>query len=208
MHKTHPNDQHETIADLLTQHYPALKNVGEDPLRPGIVHRLDKETSGLVIIAKNDPTFSYLKGLFQSRTITKTYIALVYGHPANPQGVIDIPLGKLGTKQTTQLKGKKVLVERDAITEYKTLQTFKEYSLLEVSPKTGRTHQIRIHLKSIGHPIVGDQLYAPRKESLPAGLQRLFLHAQKISLITPDGKSLVLEVDPPEDLQKTLSGLH
>jgi 23S rRNA pseudouridine1911/1915/1917 synthase len=208
MHKTHQNDQHQTIADLLIEQYPALKNVGEDPLRPGIVHRLDKETSGVVMIAKNNQTFSYLKGLFQNRTITKQYIALVYGHPAQSEGVITAPLGKIGTKQTTQIQGKKTLVERDAITEYTTLKTFKEYSLLEVSPKTGRTHQIRIHLKSIGHPIVGDPLYAPRKKSIPEGLNRLFLHAQRLSFTTPAGKSLVLEVDPPEDLQKTLSELQ
>ena len=121
MHKTHINDQHETIADLLIKQYPFLKDVGEDLLRPGIVHRLDKETSGLVIIAKNNPTFSYLKNLFQERKMIKHYVALVYGHPHNPEGIINVPLGKLGTKQTTQLKGKKDLTVRDAITEYRTL---------------------------------------------------------------------------------------
>ncbi|MEK7589507.1 MAG: RluA family pseudouridine synthase [Patescibacteria group bacterium] len=206
MHKTHINDQHETIADLLIKQYPFLKDVGEDLLRPGIVHRLDKETSGLVIIAKNNPTFSYLKNLFQERKMIKHYVALVYGHPHNPEGIINVPLGKLGTKQTTQLKGKKDLTVRDAITEYRTLKTFKDYTLLEVSPKTGRTHQIRIHLKSIGNPIVGDPLYAEGKP-LPAGLDRLFLHAQRIEFVTPEGKALVLEAGLPEDLSQALEDL-
>lgn len=207
MHKTHINDQHETIADLLVEKYPFLKDVGEDPLRPGIVHRLDKETSGLVMIAKNNASFLYLKSLFRERKIIKQYLALVYGHPKQSEGVITIPLGKIGTKQTTQIKGKKILVERDAITEYKTVQSFKEYSLLEVSPKTGRTHQIRIHLKSIGHPLVGDPLYAPRKAHIPSGLNRLFLHAARLSFTTPDGNSLVLETDLPVELTKVLEDL-
>ena len=208
MHKTGPNDQHETLADILIEHYPFLKGVGEDPLRPGIVHRLDKETSGLVIIAKNQASFSYLKNLFQDRKMIKRYVALVYGHPRNAEGTINAPLGKLGTKQTTQIEGKKDLAVRDAITDYRTLKTFKNYTLLEISPKTGRTHQIRIHLKSIGNPIVGDPLYGVRKTPLPRGLNRLFLHAQYLEFMTPDGKSLVLEADPPEDLQKTLSELQ
>jgi len=207
MHKTHENDQRTSIADLLLERYPSLRTVGEDPLRPGIVHRLDKETSGLVLVAKDNETFSYLKGLFQNRQIQKTYIALVYGVPKNAHGVIEAALGKIGTKQTTQLTGKRILKERDAVTEYNILQQFAQYALLEVSPKTGRTHQIRVHLKSIGHPIVGDPLYGPRKHKLPAGLTRLFLHAQRLAFTTPDGKSLTLEADLPEDLQKIISGL-
>jgi 23S rRNA pseudouridine1911/1915/1917 synthase len=208
MHKTSINDQHETIADILIKHYPYLEGIGEDPLRPGIVHRLDKETSGLVLIAKNKEAFSYLKGLFQAREIHKTYIALVYGRPEKSYGTIDIPLGKIGTKQTTQIQGRRELTERQALTDYKVITTFNNYSLLEVSPKTGRTHQIRIHLKSIGHPIVGDSLYGPRKGQRPASLNRMFLHAQRLSFTTQDNKALALEVDLPEDLQNILSGLQ
>jgi len=208
MHKTHVNDQHKTVADILMETRPYLKDVGEDPLRPGIVHRLDKETSGLVMIAKNQEVYNYFKQQFQERKIQKQYLALVHGSPNNSRATITAPLGKIGTKQTTQIKGKKELIERDAITEYAVIQKFKDYSLLEVSPKTGRTHQIRVHLKSIGHPIVGDQIYGSKKLPTPVGLKRLFLHARRLSFVTPDGNALTLEVDLPEDLQKILSGLQ
>ena len=208
MHKTSQNDQHRTIADILVERYPSMKGVGEDPLRPGIVHRLDKETSGLVMAAKDQQTFAYLKQLFQQRKVKKEYLALVHGIPSQERGTIAVPLGKLGTKQTTQISGKRDLVERDAVTDYRVIRRFEKYALLEVSPKTGRTHQIRVHLKSIGHPLVGDTLYGPRKAQNPEGLHRLFLHAQRLEFPTPDGNALALEVDLPEDLQKTLSGLQ
>jgi 23S rRNA pseudouridine1911/1915/1917 synthase len=208
VHKINANDPRMTLADILVQKYPNIKDVGEDPLRPGIVHRLDKETSGLMIVAKNNQTFFYLKKLFQERKIKKTYIALISGHPKSSHGVIDVPLAKIGTKQTTQIKGRHKLIERQAETGYKTIRNFKDYSLLEVTPKTGRTHQIRIHLKSIGHPIVGDKIYGSKSPDYPPNLSRLFLHAQKLEFTTPDGKALALETDLPEDLQKVVSALE
>jgi len=207
VHKTHANDQHETLADILVKERPYLKDVGEDPLRPGIVHRLDKDTSGVMLIAKNQEAFNFLKRQFQERLVKKTYLALVNGSPREPFGTITATLGKLGTKQTTQLKGKRDLVEREAITDYKTLHSYDGYTLLEVTPHTGRTHQIRVHLKSIGCPIVGDSLYGRRGAPLPKGLDRMFLHAQRIEFSTPDGKRLALEVDLPDDLARALEGL-
>ena len=109
VHKTGPNDPNLTLVDLILEKFPEIKNVGEDPLRPGIVHRLDKETSGLMLVAKNQKSFEYLKDLFQKRLIRKTYLALIYGKPKNKTGTIDLPLGKIGTKQTTIIKGKKEL---------------------------------------------------------------------------------------------------
>jgi 23S rRNA pseudouridine1911/1915/1917 synthase len=208
VHKTHSLDPNFTLADALQKAYPYLAKVGEHPLRPGIVHRLDKETSGLMIVAKNNDVFSYFKKMFEERKIKKHYIALVYGKPKKSSGTITAPLGKIGTRQTTQIKGKRKLTERDAVTEYKTLKSFGDYTLLEVMPKTGRTHQIRVHLKSIGSPVVGDKIYGPKKQSGKLGLARMFLHAQRLEFTTPDGKSLAIESDLPEDLQKTLYGLQ
>ncbi len=211
VHKVSPTDPQETVADILVRERPYLAGIGESPLRPGIVHRLDKETSGIMVIGKNQAAFEYLKKQFQEHTIKKEYMALVYGHPKEQRGTIDLPLGKLGTKQTTQLKGKRELTEREAETAYERVRTFGPpaggYTLLKVMPKTGRTHQIRVHLKAIGCPIVGDKLYAGSRP-MPQGLDRMFLHAQRIELRTPDGKALTLEADLPEDLQNALSVLQ
>lgn len=208
VHPANQNDKSESVVSWLIEKYPDIHNVGEDLSRPGIVHRLDKETSGLMLIAKNNDTFFYLKNLFQEHKIKKHYLALVYGKPKEPKGIIDAPLGKIGAKQTTQIIGTRTLKERNAITEYKTLQNFKDFTLLEVMPKTGRTHQIRVHLKSIGIPIAGDKLYSPKKKITHSEPPRLFLHAFKLEFLTPDQKSLVLEADLPEDLQKFVSELE
>ena len=207
VHKVSPTDPQITLADMLVAERPYLAGVGESPLRPGIVHRLDKETSGIIVIAKNQPTFEHLKNLFQNRQVRKEYLALVYGHPKEPSGTIDAPLGKLGTKQTTQIKGKRELVVRDAITDYEVQKTFKDYALIRAMPRTGRTHQIRVHLKHIGCPLVGDKLYAP-KRPLPPSLDRLFLHAWKLQFTGPDGNGLSLEADLPDTLQKVIDALQ
>ena len=169
-------------------------------LRPGIVHRLDKETSGLLLIAKNQPAFDYLKKIFKDRTIKKTYVALVYGQVKEKTGVIDTPLGKLGIKQSTKISGKRELTEKAAVTEYKVLKKFKDYTLLELRPQTGRTHQIRVHLKSIGHPIVCDPLYAGKRHACPPALGRMFLHAQKLAFVSPAGAAITAESDLPPEL--------
>ncbi|MEK7125015.1 MAG: RluA family pseudouridine synthase [Patescibacteria group bacterium] len=207
VHKASPTDPQETVADILVRERPYLASVGESPLRPGLVHRLDKETSGIMLIAKNQSAFLFLKEQFQSRLVKKEYLALVYGHPKEPKGTIAAPLGKIGAKQTTQLKGRRELVERDAVTDYATEKSFRDYTLLRVMPQTGRTHQIRVHLKSIGCPIVGDALYATGKTK-PPGLDRMFLHATTLSFTAPDGKALTLEVELPESLQKALDTLE
>lgn len=207
---THPKnklDKSENVVSWLLGKYPSIKDVGEDKIRPGIVHRLDKETSGLLLIAKNQKSFEYLKKLFQERKIQKTYIALVHGKLKNKRGVIETPLGKLGTKQTIRIYGKRQLKEKNAITEYKVLEEYNDYSLLQLMPKTGRTHQIRVHLKSIGHPIVCDPLYSGKHHICPPELGRLFLHASKISFLSPSGKALVIENDLPSELANFLEFL-
>lgn len=216
---THPvnhKDTSESVVSWVLEHYPEVrevqdlygKSVGQwTDLRPGIVHRLDRETSGLLVIAKNQNSFDYLKKQFQERKIYKTYIALVVGKLKNRSGVIEAPIGKIGTKQTTQIHGKRELKEKNAITEYKVLKEYTGFTLLEVQPLTGRTHQIRAHLKSIGHPIICDPIYGDKTPVCPPECGRLFLHAQKLSLTTPSGQALTLEADLPLELAGFLENL-
>jgi 23S rRNA pseudouridine1911/1915/1917 synthase len=215
VHPKNKDDTQPSLVDWVENHYPNLKNVGEPfsasghPVpRYGIVHRLDKDTSGLLIIAKNQEIFDYLKDLFKTRKIAKHYLALVHGKLDREQGTIKSPLGRIGIKRTTQIKGKKLIDEKEARTDYKVIKKYDRYSLLELSPKTGRTHQLRVHLKSIGHPVTGDFVYGFTKVPNPPGLTRLFLHAYKLSFSLPSGEALNIECDLPESLQKTLNMLE
>ncbi len=155
--------------------YPEVKNVGDDPgQRPGIVHRLDKETSGVVVVARNQETFDYLKSQFQQHKVQKTYLALVIGKVKDKTGRIDLPMGiKSGTTKRS-VSAKKMKMVKEAITDYRALKYLKigdrDFTLLEVMPKTGRTHQLRVHAASIGHPIIGDPLYSRKaRRSAAAG---------------------------------------
>ena len=237
---THPkniSDTQDSVTGWLIEKSPNIKNVGEPFIasgkevpRAGVVHRLDKDTSGLLIVAKSNGAFFYLKNLFQDRKIKKRYLALVNGRPKNASGTISAPLGRIGLKWTTRINGpdakgiedpqfgnrasrgpnrdNKLTDKKEAITEYKTVKEFRDFTLLEVTPKTGRTHQIRVHLNSIGAPVSGDNVYGFRKVKSPPGLTRLFLHAYKLEFTAPDGKKLVLESDLPEELQKVTNMLE
>lgn len=214
-HQKNIEDKQPSVVDWVIAHYPELKNIGESFIasgaevpRAGILHRLDKDTSGLLLIAKNNETFFYLKNLFQTHKIKKRYLALINGKPKEPKGTIRAPLGRIGLKRTTQITGKKLIDQKEAETEYKTIKNYGGYTLLELSPKTGRTHQLRVHLNSIGHPITGDVIYGFKKLSSPPDLNRLFLHAYKLEFVTPEGKSLAIEADLPEDLQNVLNKLQ
>lgn len=195
---THPTarGEKETVVSWLRERYPEIVSVGEDATRPGIVHRLDKETSGLLVVAKTQEAYEELKRLFHDRKIQKHYFALVWGVPRLDQGTIE--------KEIAAHKGKRRTIEvwsqvesaktRPAITAWKLVEAFGDsMALLDVAPKTGRTHQIRVHMASIGHPLVCDPLYAGKREC-PAELGRLFLHA--FSLHIPR-KGALLEVDIP-----------
>ena len=224
-HQKNIDDKQPSVVDWVTDKYPELKDIGEpfiasgQPVpRAGIVHRLDKDTSGLIVIAKNNDAFYFFKKQFQDHTIKKSYQALVYGRPKDSSGTIDSPLGRIGMKRTTQMTGKKLIDGKESVTEYKTLKNFEKFTLLDVSPRTGRTHQIRVHLKSINCPVAGDIVYSPKGWKRPSGLERLFLHAYKLEFIlpseasakegTPDGKALKLEADLPEELQKVINMLE
>ena len=150
----HPtkNEHAHTLVNALLKHISSLACVGEDSMRPGIVHRLDRDTSGLLVVAKNNEVFNWLKKQFRERRVKKTYLALVYGTLKKKQGRIGSSIGKLKGRQVTGHAIKKLdLTSREALTEYKVLKEFRDYTLLEVTPQTGRTHQIRVHLASLGH---------------------------------------------------------
>ncbi len=207
--------QESTFVDWLLEKYPEIKNVGDHSHlagefeqktfdRPGIVHRLDRETSGVMVVAKNQPTFNFLKKLFQGREIHKTYLALVWGLVKADRGVIDKVISiKDGSVKRTVGRGK---MPREAITEYEVVRRCRSgeqaMTLLRVSPKTGRTHQIRVHLNSIGHPVVGDKLYGKKKETL--GLMRHFLHAESLELPLPTGERITVAADLPAELTAAL----
>jgi len=174
-------------------------------LRSGIVHRLDKPTSGVILVAKNEEVFNLLQKEFFDREVQKTYVALVHGHVKNGEGVINAPVGRLPWKRT---KFGVIDSGREAVTNYKVLKYFNDYTLLELYPKTGRTHQLRVHLKHIGYPIVSDHLYVGRK-TLRNDLKtfpRLFLHAKIIEFIHPvTKKKIKIEAPIPEDLKLPLT---
>jgi 23S rRNA pseudouridine1911/1915/1917 synthase len=201
-HKDEP-----TVVDWLLKKYPQVKTVGDDPAtRPGIVHRLDKETSGVMLIAKTQEYFEYLKSLFQKHEIKKTYYAVVYGVPKKREGIIDVPIGIVNGTLKRSVRSTKM--RKEAMTEYRVLKVFNksdngETALLEIHPKTGRTHQIRVHLASIGHPIVGDKLYGSRKKSNKSSVEnRLMLHAGAIEFKDKDGSMVQLSTDPPFALRE------
>ena len=215
---THPkniSDTQDSVTGWLMEKYPEIKNIGEPFIasgaevpRTGVVHRLDKDTSGLLVVAKNNDSFFYFKNLFQARKIKKYYLALVNGEPKEPKGTISAPLGRIGLKRTTRITGHKLIDKKEAETKYKTVKNFNGFTLLEVQPLTGRTHQIRVHLNSIGTPVAGDHVYGFKRAKSPASLNRLFLHAYKLEFVSLDGKKLVVEADIPDDLQKVLDKLE
>ncbi|MGC9046899.1 MAG: RluA family pseudouridine synthase [Minisyncoccia bacterium] len=200
-HKTKLDSNELSLADILLQHYPFLKNVGENILRPGIVHRLDKNTSGLIIIAKNNIYFKYFKKLFQEHLIEKHYLALVDGLLKNNNGIIEKPISlKSGSIKRTVYKG---VMTKTAVTIYIVLKRYKNFTLLDLQPQTGRTHQLRVHLASIGHPIVGDNIYSKKNW----GLNRLFLHAYSLAFRLLNNEYIKIESELPNELQIFLNHL-
>lgn len=173
------------------------------PQRPGIVHRLDRDTSGVIIMAKSERSRHILQEQFRQRQTQKEYLTLVWGKPETTRGTIEGPIGRHPTQRH---KWAVVPNGRSAVTHYETLTLFKENAYLLVRPVTGRTHQIRVHLEAIGLPVVGDELYAPRRRRLTT-LSRHFLHAVRLTLKTPDGQKRTFEAPLPEELQNLLDSL-
>lgn len=200
-----------TLVNALLHHIGTLARAPGD-LRPGIVHRLDRMTSGLVVVAKNDETHRDLSDQFKSREVHKTYLALVHGWVAADRGEVGEPVGRDPRRRIRMRTAG--LGARDAQTRYQVRQRFSRFTLLEVHPLTGRTHQIRVHLASIGYPVVGDTLYgAPSKLRISGSeektLERNFLHAAAIRFRHPrSGENLTFEVSLPAELEHFLSRIE
>ena len=191
-----------TLVNAVLARWPQIADFSE-PSRAGIVHRLDKETSGVIVVAKTRETLEYLRRLFKEREVHKRYLALVEGMPDTPSGIIDAPIGR----DPAQRKRMAVVRDgREAITEYHVLETYADHTLLEVFPQTGRTHQIRVHLAFIGTPVVGDTVYGRRKQAIR--MKRHFLHAASITFPRPEsGELLTVEAALPTGLQNVLDKL-
>lgn len=210
--------EEQTLVDWLLANYPEIENVGEPLIlkdeiikRPGIVHRLDRETSGVMIIAKNPESFEYFKNAFKDRMVSKTYNTFVFGSVKNDSATIDaaIARSKSDFRKWSAQRGARG-EKRNAVTDYKVLKRFEvgneKFTFLEVMPKTGRTHQIRVHMKYINHPIVGDKLYGGKHfEGL--GFNRVALHSRKIVFNGPDGQGYAFEAPYPDDFLETIAKL-
>jgi 23S rRNA pseudouridine1911/1915/1917 synthase len=192
-----------TLVNAALARWPEMAAVGGAE-RAGIVHRLDKDTSGVIVLAKSAAALDALQAQFKARTIYKRYLALVEGIPATPTGLIDAPIGR------DQKQRKKMAVRhdgREAVTRYTLLEDFDTHALLALEPHTGRTHQIRIHLAWLGHPVVGDRVYGFRKQRIK--MKRLFLHAAELHLDSPGmGERLTFEAPLPVGLQNILDKLR
>ncbi len=203
----HPGAGHATgtLVHAALAHVPNLMEINGEQ-RPGIVHRLDKDTSGLILIAKDDRTQHWLQDQFRLRKVKKVYLALVDGQPPTPRGRVEAPVGRDPSHRkqmaiTAPGKG------REAVTEYATLEAFPKHTLIEAHPLTGRTHQIRLHLAFLGCPIVGDTLYGHRHPSLP--VERQCLHAARLTITLPgEAEPTSFEAPLPADLAQVLETLR
>ena len=206
MHKPNVHSTEFTLVDWLLAHDHEIKNVGSID-RPGIVHRLDKDTSGIIIVARTNLAHAIFTKLFEQRLINKIYLAVVSGNPKEREGTIDFPIGRAINYRArmTAFSGHVPLITktRHATTNYRVLEYFEDTALVEFKPTTGRTHQIRVHSAALGHPLIGDALYG-NDSSL---ITRHALHAHSILFIFQN-KSYVFTADLPEDLQKLLSNMR
>ena len=198
----HPAPGHpsHTLVNALLARSPTLAAGGE-PLRPGIIHRLDKDTSGLMVIARNDPAREYVAAQFKSRTVTKGYLVLVKGRLSPKQGIIEASIGR-----DPRRRQRMAIVEagKEATTRYQVRKHLDGYTLVEVTPVTGRTHQIRVHLSAIGYPVVGDTVYGIKS----AYLDRQFVHAYRLGFRLPSSAQYAEFTSPlPPDLERALEQL-
>jgi 23S rRNA pseudouridine1911/1915/1917 synthase len=198
-------DLNETnLADLLAKKYPALSKVGDDPYRPGIVHRIDKDVSGLILVAKTQKFFDAAKQQFIDRSIKKSYTALAHGKISADQGLIDFPIERAaaGHKMAARPKGAD---GRRAISEFTVLKKFNHFTLVKVAIKTGRTHQIRAHFSAYGHPLVGDNLYgnkSAKDKNKKLATARVYLAADELSFVDLDGERQNFKLELPEDFKE------
>ncbi len=200
------------LTEWLLYHYPEINGVGEPFVartgeliqRPGIVHRLDSDTSGVLLVARTHHGFEHLKSEFKKRNVHKLYYAFVYGTPKRAKGIINRAIGKSAKdfRLWSAQRGAKGKL-REAVTRYEIMRAGSGVSFVALMPETGRTHQLRVHMKAIDHPIVSDPLYAPRKEPV-AGFERLALHASEISFTDPEGERVTVTAPFPPDFKEAL----
>jgi 23S rRNA pseudouridine1911/1915/1917 synthase len=203
----HPAAGHSTgtLVHAALAHAPEMEGIGGE-LRPGVVHRLDKDTSGLILMAKNDRTHRWLQDQFRLRKVSKTYLALVDGHPPTPVGRIEAPIGR-DAKSRKKMAVVSPAKGRQASSEYNTVEIFADHTLLEVHPITGRTHQIRLHMAFLGCPVTGDTVYGHRKPTVP--IKRHFLHAAQLTIhLRGEKKEQIFTAPLPEELEKILMQLR
>ncbi len=202
----HPAPGHHggTLVNALLYHVKDLQGIGGEE-RPGIIHRLDKDTSGLIVVAKNDIAFRNLQRQFKERRVRKVYVALVEGHLQPRVGRIEAPIGR---DKRNRKRMAVVPSGKEAVTEYHVIRYYPSHTLVEAHPITGRTHQIRVHFAFIGHPLAGDTLYGHRKQLLRPELKRHFLHARTIGFYHPRTEEwMEFRAEMPQDLQKVLARL-
>ena len=203
----HPAAGHSsgTLVNAVLGYDPEIEGIGGEE-RPGVVHRLDKETSGLILLAKNERAHRWLQDQFRLRKVEKTYLALVDGKPPTPSGRVEAYIGR----DPSHRKKMAIVSEsrgREAISEYKTVESFDKHTLLEFHPFTGRTHQIRLHCEFLGCPIVGDEVYGRKKPSIEIG--RHFLHAYRLKILLPGEKETkFFEAPLPDELEQVLVALR
>ena len=198
VHRPSTSSVELTLIDWLVHQVPEIINIGH-PERPGIVHRLDKNTTGLLIVPRTSRAHMLFSDLFKNRDIKKTYLAVVRGHPEK-EGTIELPIGRDPiTRNKMTVNG---IEAREAVTRYKVLTYFENAALVEIYPVTGRTHQIRVHFKAIGHPLLGDQLYGTRSPLI----KRHALHATQLTFDFK-GKPYTFTSTPPQDFELLLSKL-
>jgi len=202
----------KTLVDVLLKEYPELTKIGEDPDRPGIVHRLDSDVSGLMVIPRTQDSFDNLKKQFQKRTIKKRYLGLCYGAIEKKEDEINFPIArsKDGYKMAAlplTVKGEPNTEGKRAITNFKIIKKFRNFTLLEIKIKTGRTHQIRVHLSAYGYPLVGDDLYGNRKDrerNAKFNLKRVFLVSRELEFDNLAGERKRYKIEIPENLEQIL----
>ena len=203
----HPAAGHETgtLVHAVLAHCDDLKGFGGE-IRPGVVHRLDRDTSGIIVMAKNEKAHIFLQEQFKARSINKRYLALVDGAPPTPAGRVEAPIGRdpIRRQQMAIMTADK---GREAVTEYRTVQSYVKHTLIEAHPLTGRTHQIRVHMAFLKCPIVGDVLYGRRKQSI--ALNRHFLHAYRLTILLPGHtEPMTFEAPLPQELQDVIDNLQ
>ncbi|MFA6797590.1 MAG: RluA family pseudouridine synthase [Candidatus Paceibacterota bacterium] len=218
----HPDGKtkEKTLVDWILAECPRAKNVGEPIilndgekiLRPGIVHRIDRDTSGVLIIAKTKKAYEFLKEQFKERKVHKTYNVFIYGEMKDERGMIDRPIGRSPSdfRKWSSTRGARGEI-RDAITYFKVLKVKDGISFVEAMPKTGRTHQIRVHFTAINHPILQDSLYAQKfylEKENQLGFKRTALHARQLEINIPSGKLIKIVAPYPKDFEEAIKEIE